>query len=410
MALEVLRRVQTQGAFASAALRSGVEGLDDRDRGLATELVYGVLRRRGQLDRALSPRGRRFKDVDPKLHDVLRVAAYQLIFLDRVPDHAAVDSAVDQARQRRGDRGARMVNAILRKLSDRPRQARLRAGPSLEADPVAHIAIEGSLPRPLAQRLIADFGPQEALRLAVASLEQAPVVLRVNQMRATREAIVDEVRGTAGAHPLAAHLPPSAGLLAADLPAITEGRATQQDEASMHVIDMLDPKPGQRVLDVCAAPGGKTTAIAERMNDEGQVVAYDRAIDKLRHVRASAERLGLTSIETVEVLPVESFDRVLVDAPCSGLGTLRRHPEIRWRWRDDDTEEATRNQAKILAGAAELVRPGGVLVYSVCTMLKAETESVVGGLAGFEVVDQRRLSPDQPGAPDGFFAASLQRR
>ena len=404
----MLRRVQTQGAFASAALRARLAELDERDRGLATELVYGVLRRRGQLDRSLAGKGKRFKDIDPKLQDVLRIAAYQLMFLDRVPDHAAVDAAVEQARSRRGERGAKMANAVLRKLADKAPQARLRPAPPFAQDPVAHVAAAGSVPHAMAERLVADLGKDAALTMVLANLEVAPLVLRVNQLKSTRDALIEEVGGSAGGHALAVHLPSSSGL-PAELKAVTEGRATVQDEASMHVVDMLDPQPGESVFDVCAAPGGKTTAIAERMEDEGRVVAHDRAIDKLRHVRAAAERLGLQSIETAEVHPESLFDRVLVDAPCSGLGTLRRHPEIRWRWRPDDTEELARKQRRIIRDAALRVRPGGSLVYSVCTVLKAEAEAIVEGVDGFELVETKRFGPDQDGAPDGFFAARLIR-
>ncbi len=413
-ALEALRRVFTQGAFAGAALR-GILGpkLDDRDRGLATELVYGVLRRRAQLDRALSSQGRRLKDIDPKLHDVLRLGAYQLLFLDRVPDHAAVSSAVDQARARRGEGGAKQANAILRRIADLPKEGRLPPPPPLAKDPIGHLAAAGGLPRVLAEILAADLGVPGALSFAVASLDRAPLVLRANPLKTTAAALAEETEGTLGAHPLAVHLPDRLGAVPADLLAVVEGRATPQDEASMRVLDLLAPEPGESILDVCAAPGGKTTAIAERLKDRGQVLAYDRAIEKLPGVRESAARLGLHIVETIEVLPPreQRFDRVLVDAPCSGLGTLRRHPEIRWRFAKEDLDRLEETQAGVLREGAARVKVGGTLVYSVCTITTREGKArAEQELPGFERTETLVTGPSDPGQPDGFFAAKWIRR
>lgn len=415
LALEVLRRVFTQGAFAGSALRAAFDqhrALEDRDRGLVTELVYGVLRRRAQLDRAISAQGKRLKDLDPKLHDILRLAAEQLIFLDRVPAHAAVDAAVNQARARRGERGAAQVNAILRKLSALPLEARLPAPPPLARDPIAHVAEAGSLPRVIAELLVRDLGPERARSFALASLERAPLTLRANLLKNTRDALAAEVGGEPGRHPRAVVLPSKLGALPADLLAVEEGRASPQDEGSMRVVDLLAPEPGERILDVCAAPGGKTTDIAERMCDRGEVLAHDRTPEKLANVAKNAARLGLSSVRTIEVLPGPKdapFDRVLVDAPCSGLGTLRRHPEIRWRFRGEDLERLEQVQRAVLAEGAARVRPGGVLVYSVCTVTAREGRDRVREFPGFTLEEEVSTAPDDDGAPDGFFAARLRR-
>lgn len=412
IALDVLWRVQTQGAFASAALRSAfakAPDLEGPERGLATELVYGVLRKRAQLDKTITGRGKRMKDLDPKLHDVLRIAAYQLLFLDRVPSHAAVDEAVNQAKKRNGPRGGKLVNAVLRKLADAPE---IFVGPALDKDPVAHVAYSGNVSRAIAERLVADLGARGAIAFALASSEKAPLVLRANRMRIERDALVEEVGGTAGEHPLAVHLPDSQGSLPHHLDAVGEGRATVQDEASMRVVDLLAPESGHRVLDLCAAPGGKTTCIAEQMKDQGEVQAYDRTPQKLERIAKSAARLGLGCIQTIEVTPApdELFDRVLVDAPCSGLGTLRRHPEIRWRYSADDGPRLERVQQAVLATGASRLKDDGVLVYSVCTIVRAEAEAIVEGLEGFEVTEMWRSDPSEPGSPDGFFAARLVKR
>jgi 16S rRNA (cytosine967-C5)-methyltransferase len=414
----VLRRVETRGAFASHALRAGLDRSpaadDERERSLATELVYGVLRRRAQLDKAIgAAANKRLKDLDPKLHDVLRLAAYQLAFLDRVPEHAAVSEAVDQARQRRGERGAKLANAILRRLAALPRDHRVPAPPPLERDPVGHLAEAASLPRAIAERFIRDLGVDEALRYAAASLERAPLTLRANLRTTTRQALAKEVGGEPGEHPLSVHLPARAGALPGDVLAVVEGRATPQDEGSMRIVDLLDPQRGERVLDVCAAPGGKTTHIAERMDDQGQVIACDRTPEKLKLVAQAALRLHLRSVQVAELLPETGaeFDRVLVDAPCSGLGTLRRHPELRWRYRAEDVERLTPIQRTVFLAGAARTRPGGVLVYSVCTITEAEGQRILESKPDdFAVEELLRTAPYQPGAPDGFFAVKLRRK
>lgn len=413
VALDVLFRVFTQNAFASAALRNAFEtrNLVPADRGLATEIVYGVLRRRTFCDLALGHiSGKRVKDIDRKLLDVLRIGAYQILYLDRVPDHAVVQAAVDQAKKRRGPKGGGFVNAVLRKLARTPADARLPEPPAIEDDPAGHVAVSGGLPSALAARLVADMGVEEALAFARASLDAAPLTLRTNRLRATPEAIRDEVGGTAGTVEGAVHLT-TGGILPAELDCVRDGRATPQDEASMRVVLLLDPQPGESILDVCAAPGGKTTHIAELMKDEGRVAAHDRHPNRLDRVRRSAERLGLESIAIHKVLPDEQFDRVLVDAPCSGLGTLRRHPEIRWRLTDADITALTETQDEVLAAGAERTKIGGTLVYSVCTVTNAEGEAHLDALKDrFDVESILRTGPHHEGAPDGFFAARLTRR
>ena len=416
LALDVLRRVVTQSAFASSALRAAFDRhqeLGSSDRSLATELTYGVLRQRAKLDRAIRyATGKRAKDIDPKLQDVLRIGCYQLLFLDRVPDHAAVSTTVDLGRARRGDRGAHFVNAALRKLGRSPFED--PPPPPLSKDPVAHIAHAGGIPRTIARLLLAALGPEEAAAFAVASLSPAPLTLRTHLLRTTAASLAQEVSGTLGALPEAVRIPPQSGLLPADLECVRRGRATPQDEASMRVVHLLNPQPGERILDVCAAPGGKTTHIAERMEDHGEVVAHDRHPARLRRVLNAAKRLGLSSVRIAEALPLPGstpFDAVLIDAPCSGLGTLRRHPEIRWRFHIDHLKSLARTQARILSEGAALVRRGGRLVYAVCTVTQEEGPEHLRALSPeFDVEEILRTGPHQPGAPDGFFAARLRRK
>jgi 16S rRNA (cytosine967-C5)-methyltransferase len=416
VALEVLRRVFTQGAYASILLRTAFARRTDllpSDRALATELVYGVLRHRGHLDRALSQPKKRLKDLDPRLHDLLRIGAYQLMYLDRIPDHAAVGAAVEQAKARVGARGAGQVNAILRRIASTPPDERLPAPAAIGRDPVRHVAEAGSVPHALAELLVRDLGAEKARDFVLASLQPAPLTLRVNLLKSTRARLIEEVDGEAGDHPRAVRLKAASGTLPAELACVVEGRATPQDEGSMRVVDLLDPQPGERALDVCSAPGGKATYAAERMDDRGEVLAYDRVPVRLSRVADSARRLGLASVRTVDILPrVESsgFDRVLVDAPCTGLGTLRRHPEIRWRFQPAEIERLVAVQREVIAEGASRVRIGGTLVYAVCSITEREGEHQLRDLDGFDRVETLRTFPQDPGAPDGFFAAKLIRK
>lgn len=413
VALEVLRRVSTQGAYTGAALRALLPSdWSSADRGLATELVYGVLRRRGHLDRALrKAAGRRLKDLDPRLHDVLRLGAYQIIFLDKVPAHAAVHTAVELAKVRGGPRGASRVNQVLRALSDTRPEARIPEAPPLHADPAGHVAAEGSVSAEVASVLVEALGAESARAFVLASLEPAPHVLRTNLLRTTPEALRAELSAEPGSLAYSIRLPEGLRQLPAELDAVREGRASPQDEASMRVVELLGPSMGETILDVCAAPGGKTCHAAERMKDHGRVLAHDRLPERLRRVRENAERLGLTAVEIHEVLPPEGAvaDKVLIDAPCSGLGTLRRHPEIRWRFTRADLEPLGRTQDKVLRAGAARVRLGGILVYSVCTVTPAEGPERARSLEGFALEEELLTGPQDPGAPDGFYAARLRR-
>lgn len=414
LALEVLRRVSTQGAYAGAALRKLMpREFSSLDRGLATELVYGVLRRRSHLDRALKrASGKRLKDLDPRLHDVLRLGAYQLMFLDKIPNHAAVNSSVELAKSRAGPPGGRRANQVLRTLAETSPDRRIPPAPTLAQDPIAHIAAEGSVHQEVANVLVAALGPNVALDFVLASLQAATPSLRANRLRTRVDALAQEVQGTIGTLPYSIRLPKGVGHLPSEFSAVLDGRASPQDEASMRVIELLDPQPGEQLLDVCAAPGGKTCHAAEMMNDHGKIIAHDRLPERLQRVTENAHRLGLRSIETTLVLPEPEpiFDRVLVDAPCSGLGTLRRHPEIRWRFRKSDLNALEPTQNKVLAAGAARVKPGGILVYSVCTVTQEEGRDRVRQLDNFQLEAELSTGPHEPGHPDGFYAARLRRK
>jgi 16S rRNA (cytosine967-C5)-methyltransferase len=394
VALDVIRRVCDEGAYSNIALRRTLDraGLSSRDAAFATELTYGTLRRRLALDHALAPLLERPIDTAPKAaRSLLRLGAYQLLFT-RVPPHAAVAESVELAESRQ--RG--FVNAVLRRLSATPPRWP-------EGDRAEEVAVRTGL-APWAvdelRRLLGDEAEAAALALG----EPGATTLRVNQCRtsmddlerALEEAGVETHRG--GIHPGSLVL--SAGS-PTRLPGFEEGWFTVQDQASAFVVDALAPEAGERVLDVCAGPGGKAGQIACAVGEDGRLVAADAAPARLGLVRSTLERLGLDAELLVQDArrPAvrRSFDRVLVDAPCSGLGSARRRPELLWRATREQLSPLARLQVAIVGGAAELLRPGGLLVYSVCTFPRAETDAACDAI----VRHRADLEPADLTGPDG---------
>ncbi len=442
IAIRVVERVQRAGAYADLALHHALvqSNMPAGDRALATELVYGTLRWRGRLDyligRALE---RDLAKLEPFVISALRVGAYQLCFSDRIPATAAVDEAVRCVRALGLERATGLVNAVLRRIAREGKSFEL---PALAEDPVAHLVHACSMPEWLAQRWLAAYGPEEAALLASSMNEAAPVTVRVNRTKTSRDALLPELR-TRFPDAVACRYSPDGIVLGrrGDVgqdPAFLAGLISPQDEASQLVVHWLDPRPGERILDVCAAPGTKTAAIAERMAGQGQVVALDRHERRLGLVGRGTRRLELTGIATLERDATKSladlqeqlgpFDRILVDAPCSGLGALRRNPDARWRIRPEDLVELAKVQRALLESAASVLRPGGSLVYSTCTVTPEENESVIRGFmatrASWQVAPREsapaeiqelldtdgflRLLPHRNDM-DGFFAARLIR-
>jgi 16S rRNA (cytosine967-C5)-methyltransferase len=390
IAIRVVERVQRAGAYADLALHHALveSRIPALDRALATELVYGTLRWRGRLDyligKALDP------DIDtlePLVTSALRVGAYQLFFSDRIPENAAVDEAVRCVRAMGLERATGLVNAVLRRLAREGDSFEL---PKLETDPLEYLIHAGSLPPWLAERWLAEFGAEQAAELAAAMNEAAPVTLRVNRTKTTREALLPELIERFPEAKLCLYAPDGIvlgrkGDVGQD-PTFLSGQISVQDEASQLVVHLLDPQPGDRVLDTCAAPGTKSAAIAERLDGEGHVLALDRHARRLQLVGRGIRRLEIGGVATLERDATKSladlteagpFDRILVDAPCSGLGALRRNPDARWRVRPEDLESLSKIQRAILESAASVLRPGGSLVYSTCTNTPEEHDSVV---------------------------------
>ncbi|MBK5289884.1 MAG: 16S rRNA (cytosine(967)-C(5))-methyltransferase RsmB [Acidimicrobiia bacterium] len=411
LAIRALVRIE-DGAYANVVLPALLRASDlpARDRAQVTEWVYGTVRMQRALDYQLGPcLDRPLAKLDPPVRAGLRLGAYQLTH--GIAAHAAVGETV-AAMGKVSPRAKGFVNAVLRKFS--------RSGPPWSlptGEDVESIATRASMPNWIVDRLVADLGAVDTAAALAAVNEPGVVTLRVNRQRATPDAVEQElveagiavVRGALLADDL---LVTGTGDIRA-LPAVRDGRATPQDQASHAVAQLVGAQPGERILEVGAAPGGKTSALAEAMGDDGLVVGLDRNVARTRMVGEGADRLGLNSVTPIVADGMElpfrggSFDRVLVDAPCSGLGVLRRRPEARWRLEPATIDQLARIQPLLLEAASRVVRPGGVLVYSVCTLTRAETVAVdewaVTALPGWESLPP----PSAPWAPVGRGARLL---
>lgn len=388
-ALAVLTACRTRGAWADAALPSRLTGLSPADAGLCSRIVYGVIQNETLLDFYLSGFcSQKLDRLQPPLADILRIGAYQILFLDRVPDSAAVHTSVELAKGAGRGQAAGLVNAVLRRLCRE--KGSLPGIP--DRDEAKCLSIRYSHPKWLVKRLLALLGREGTEAFLTANNRQPPAAAQVNTCRFTTDqvlaALADEgVR--AEAHPWL----PDCLLLDRTgelerLSAFQDGALYIQDPAARLAVLAAELRSGSRVLDVCAAPGGKSFAAAIAMGDKGEIVACDLHENKLNRIREGAARLGLTSIRAEaadgRILREEwrdAFDLVLVDAPCSGLGILRKKPDIR-RKKADELFALPVIQSALLENAAGYVRPGGTLVYSTCTILPEENEEVTDAFLG----------------------------
>jgi 16S rRNA (cytosine967-C5)-methyltransferase len=454
LALQVLIDCRRHDAFVQEVLdrQLGQTPLTAPDRRLATHLAYGVLRRRGTLEALLRPLvARPPHRVEPWLQDALALGAYQLAFLSHIPAHAAVHETVELAALygRPGARG--FLNGVLRAVAallpmadgggpraaaadalpleqGRYRQLAQPVLPDPATHPVEYLAGGFALPGWLARRWLGRYGAEECWRLGFWFAGPAPLTLRCNPLRTDRATLLAALAraGLAaepGEHPQAVRLRDPVPVR--ELPGYEEGWFTVQDESAMRVASALAPDPGSRVLDLCAAPGGKATHLAELMQDRGRVVACDVPAQRtmttwrLQTVDQLARRLGLTSVETyrlnpgsAEGTPPGPFDAVLADVPCSNTGVLGRRPEARWRLRPGDLGALVALQARLLRLAAGAVRPGGTLVYSTCSIEPEENRelvrAVLPALPDFRLEAEEEMMPGRPA--DGGYWARLQRR
>ena len=439
-ACAILEKVEVGGG-SSNLLLAEMSGGEERERHLATTLVYGVLRQRRALDRLIEKASQRpLAEIDPPVLIVARVALFQILFLTRVPRAAAVNEAVSLARARRGRGAAAFTNAVLRTACRLIDQG-IGAGsllPDEAVDPALHLAEKHSFPPFLAGRFLARHGREECEALLETLNTPAPTVLRVTRRAGDGAATVGRLReegiettpspGLAGALRVVRGAPQRTGLF-------RDGQVYVQDEAAQVVSLLLLPLDHpDGLLDLCTAPGGKLLMAAESLPPGARVVASDISMARLRLLEENARRLHVTGILRVASDATRpalraTFGRVLLDAPCTGTGIIRRHPEIRWRRSDADVATAARAQAQMLLRAADLVSPGGRLVYSVCSLEPEEGPERIDALLearpDLSVVDARTILPpalhrliDRRGFlatlphrddMDGFFAAALRR-
>jgi len=383
-AFNVLRRVAAENAFATILLAGQEQELKENDRALCHELVMGVLRQQLFLDRLTSFYGNRdTARLDLPVRIALRLGLYQLRFLTRIPAAAAVNESVNLMRIARVRSAEGFVNAVLRRATREPEYNPLES----ISDPIERLSVETSHPAWLAQRWVKAFGLDETAALSRANNQPAPVAFRVVRHRANDAEVLEQLQA-GGAEITSSTIVTGAWRVNGGTRLIRtlaeEGSIYIQDEASQLVAQTLGAQAGERVLDVCAAPGSKTSGIADRTGDQALIIAGDLHQHRLRGLIALAAAQELNSINCLSFdatsnLPFQpgAFDRVLVDAPCSGTGTLRRNPEIRWRISAADIDELARRQRRILLNASRMVRPGGYLLYSTCSVEPEENEQVV---------------------------------
>ena len=411
-ALKVLIACRTHGAWADAALKAQLarDQLSPQDAALCSRMVYGVTQNRLLLDFYLTAYCTQKPDhLQPPLLDILRLGAYQILFLDKVPDRAAVSEAVELAKRSGRGQAAGLVNAVLRKLSQNK-----NALPSIpDRDEAKFLSIRYSHPKWLVKRLLELLGREDAEAFLAADNTAAPLTVQVNPLKTTPEKLTAELEALGVRVTPHAWVPGCLELFGTgDLTALEPfqaGHFLVQDGAAALAARAAAVTPGQRVLDVCAAPGGKSFGAAFAMEDRGEILACDLHENKLKSIQDGARRLGLTSIRTAAADGREfrpeweaAFDTVLVDAPCSGLGIIRKKPDTRYKKADDLFTLPVVQQA-ILDNACRYVKPGGVLVYSTCTILPEENQQVTDGfLAQHRDFSREDLPlPDQAGQADG---------
>jgi 16S rRNA (cytosine967-C5)-methyltransferase len=419
-AYAVIRRVFEQGAYADQALHSEARGLDARDRALAMRLAYGAVQRRGTTDHLIERLAERpVSRLDPAVRAALRMGLYELLYLRGAPDHAVVADAVELSKaDGRGGHG--LVNAVLRRAIREGGPALLDA---LDDDTPERAAVKHSHPEWLAQMWWRQLGAAQARELMAADNEPNEVALRANTLIAEPAMLAQELAAAGVALHRDPQLPEALVLDGPfDLHASPQWRAgalLAQSRAAMQVACVLDPQPGERVLDLCAAPGGKSTHLAALMQDRGEVVAVEHNRRRAAELQRTAARLRADSVRveltdaTIVRRHEAPFDRVLVDPPCSGLGTLQARADLRWRVTQQSIAELVAIQRAILTAAAAVVRPGGVLVYSTCTISQAENEHQIASFVehnpDFALSGEPHMTLPHRDHTAGFFIAKLQR-
>jgi 16S rRNA (cytosine967-C5)-methyltransferase len=405
IAVKILNRIERTDSYLDKLLDVELRSdeLNDLDKRFLTELTHGVVRWKTRLDFIIEQFCKnKFAMQDPNIRNAMRVALYQILFLSKIPHAAAVNEAVEFVKKIRGQKAANLVNAVLRNII---RNLNKLPTPDHETDPVQYLSIMYSHPSWMVKRWVDRYGLYETEQLLSANNERPTIVVRANTLKTTADELVKlfeerNIRNTRSKYLenfiKVGHL---SGIYNLDL--FEKGYFSVQDESSGLVVKLLDPKPGETVIDLCSAPGGKTTFIGELMKNQGMIIAVDKYEHRLNLVKQSCERLG---VENVEFIPkdalevdVEPADKVLVDAPCSGLGVIQKKPDIKWQRELSDIRNLAKTQIELLEKASKLVKNGGVIVYSTCTIEPEENIEVVKEFLSrhpeFKIDDARNYLP-----------------
>jgi 16S rRNA (cytosine967-C5)-methyltransferase len=405
IAVKILNRIERTDSYLDKLLDVELRSdeLNDLDKRFLTELTHGVVRWKTRLDFIIEQFCKnKFAMQDPNIRNAMRVALYQILFLSKIPHPAAVNEAVEFVKKIRGQKAANLVNAVLRNII---RNLNKLPTPDHETDPVQYLSIMYSHPSWMVKRWVDRYGLYETEQLLSANNERPTIVVRANTLKTTADELVKlfeerNIRNTRSKYLenfiKVGHL---SGIYNLDL--FEKGYFSVQDESSGLVVKLLDPKPGETVIDLCSAPGGKTTFIGELMKNQGKIIAVDKYEHRLNLVKQSCERLG---VENVEFIPkdalevdVEPADKVLVDAPCSGLGVIQKKPDIKWQRELSDIRNLAKTQIELLEKASKLVKNGGVIVYSTCTIEPEENIEVVKEFLSrhpeFKIDDARNYLP-----------------
>ena len=418
----------------------GNDNLSRRDRALFNALTYGVLRWRGRLDYILSHFSNTpVKKIEPVILNILRLGLFQIIYLDRIPNSAAVNTAVELSKQTGFSRAAGFVNALLRKAALNFSNVRF---PAFEADPVAFLSADQSLPNWLAHRWLNSFNQEALMTLCDTINSIPPLTIRTNTLKTTRQQLILALEQAVERIEPTPHAPDGLRMVNPnqsinEFSAFKNGWFQVQDEAAQLVSLLLNPQPGESVLDACAGLGGKTGHIAQLMQNSGRITAMDKDESKLQKLDLEMQRLGVSIVQLschdLDSLPGANqhalFDRILLDAPCSGLGVLRRNPDIKWNSTEASLKRHAERQKRFLDYLGTLVKPRGILVYSVCSMEPEENEAVINAFLknnpGFVIDTNWGKLPERVASlfesatwiktlpllknMDGFFLARLKR-
>jgi len=420
IAVDILVRIEEKGAFAAPLLDAALSAdrlSNSQDRRLLTQIVYGTLRLRGRIDWIIARfyRGR-IDDLEADVKNILRMSLYQLFFTQRIPQFAICDEAVKIAKSL-NPKASGLVNAILRNAI---RKVGEITYPNSKESPVLSIAVFHSHPLWLVEKWLKRFGFEETAALCRANNEIPPAAVRVNRLKTTPDEAIRQLNEE-GFEATASSWSPDGLILTAQSKPLRETRNYQnghiqmQDEASQLIAHLVNPQPGEAILDLCAGTGGKTTHLAQRMNNVGKIFAVDINRQKLDDLQTNAHRQGVSIIKTVQgdasgrltIEPKRQFNRILIDAPCSGLGTLRRNPEIKWRLQPLDIQKSATLQKQLIASATPYLKDGGAIIYTTCTTLMEENEAVIKDFMDrhrdFHVLSPQNHIPEGCIDRSGFF-------